>query len=224
MPGNNQWVENILKESNISMIGFADLSEIDSEARLGYRYGICIAAALWVLPSATDKPSVEYYEEYMNVSGRLRKTCDFLAEKIRERGYSACSLAHEKQNEEFRTRLPLKTLATRAGLGWIGKPSVLVTKEYGSAVRLSGVLTDMPLIVGTPVNKSFCGACEECVRHCPGHAIKGNIWTPHMDRDNLLDASACKKKITERGRMNGIPAETCGICITELKEGKDIIS
>ena len=30
----------------------------------------------------------------------------------------------------------------------------------------------MPFEVGTPINESFCGKCDECVKHCPGHAIK----------------------------------------------------
>ena len=59
---NNQWVEELLKDRNIALIGFADLSEIDPEIRYGYRYGICIAIALQVFPSITSEPSREYYD------------------------------------------------------------------------------------------------------------------------------------------------------------------
>jgi len=196
------------------LIGFADLSEIDSEIRYGYQYGICIAIALQVFPSTTNEPTREYYEEVKAVNNKIRETSNFLAEKIKERGFNAYSLAHEKQNEVFRTRLPYKTLATRSGLGWIGKSAALVTREYGSAIRLNGVLTDMPLKVGTPINESFCGKCDECVKHCPGHAVKGNIWNLNMDRDNLLDAFSCKKAVIERGRVFNVTEGTCGICIS----------
>jgi GrpB-like predicted nucleotidyltransferase (UPF0157 family)/N-acetylglutamate synthase-like GNAT family acetyltransferase/ferredoxin len=194
MMENNHWVEEILKDRNLALIGFADLSEIDVEIRYGYQYGICIAIALKVFPSATNEPSKEYYDEYKNVSARLREASDFLAEKIKERGFNAYSLAHERQNEAYRTQLPFKTLATRAGLGWIGKSAALITKEYGNAIRLNGVLTDLPIKVGTPVNESFCGECDKCVKHCPGHAITGNTWRLHIDRDILLDAVSCKKQ------------------------------
>jgi epoxyqueuosine reductase QueG/GrpB-like predicted nucleotidyltransferase (UPF0157 family) len=214
MTENNQWVEEILKDRNLALIGFADLSEIDTENRYGYQYGICIAIALKVFPSATNEPSKEYYIEYKNVSARLREASDFLAEKIKERGFNACSLAHERQNEAYRTQLPFKTLATRAGLGWIGKSATLITKEYGNAIRLNGVLTDLPIKVGTPVNASLCGECDKCVKHCPGHAIMGNTWRLHVDRDILLDAVRCKKAVVERGKVFNVTDGTCGICIS----------
>jgi hypothetical protein len=69
---NNHWVEEILKDRNIALIGFADLSEIDPEIRYGYKYGICIAIVLKVLPGITNKPSKEYYDEYRAVNARLR--------------------------------------------------------------------------------------------------------------------------------------------------------
>jgi len=72
----------------------------------------------------------------------------------------------------------------------------------------------MPLTVGTPINESLCGKCEECVKHCPGYAIKGNIWSLHMDRDNLLDAINCKKAVMERGKVFNVTDGTCGICIS----------
>ena len=43
------------------------------------------------------------------------------------------------------TALPHKTIATRAGIGWIGKSALLVTAKYGSAIRLSSILTDTPI-------------------------------------------------------------------------------
>ena len=44
--------------------------------------------------------------------------------------------------------LPYKTIATKSGLGWIGRSALFVTPEYGSAVALGAILTDMPLEFG----------------------------------------------------------------------------
>ena len=210
---NNHWVESLLKDRNIALIGFADLSEIDLDLRYGFKYGISIAMKLKVLPSTDSEPSREYYNEYNRVSINLREASNFLADEIKDRGFNSFSLAGEKQNEDYRTRLPFKTLATRAGLGWIGKSAALVTKQFGSAIRLNGVLTDMTLETGTPVNSSSCGNCIECVKHCPGNAITGNLWELHTDRDNLLNAFDCKRAVVERGKIFDVTEGTCGICI-----------
>ena len=211
---NNKWVEKTLGDKRIALIGYADLSEIDADVRRGFQYGISIAIALSVFPSTTDKPSIEYYDEYRKVSKELGEASRFLADKIIERGFNAYSLAGERQNEDFRTPLPFKTLATRAGLGWIGKSAALITKEYGNAIRLNGVLTDMPLATGTPINSSLCGYCMECVNNCPGKAITGNLWDITADREHLLNAVVCKRTVVERGRIFDVTEGTCGICIS----------
>ncbi len=214
MAENNAWVEEILKKRDLALIGFADLSEISADIRHGYPYGISLAMALKVFPSTSSEPSKAYYDEYKALSARLRDASGFLAGHIKERGFNAFSLANEKQDESYRTQLPFKTLATRSGLGWIGKSATLITERYGNAIRLNGVLTDMPLTVGTPINESLCGNCDECVRYCPGNAIKGNTWSLPIDRDDLLDAAGCKRAVMERGKVFNVTDGTCGICIS----------
>ena len=213
MIGNNEYVEKILATSEVARIGFADLSEIEEETRYGFPYGVCIAVALTVFPGIAG-PKKEYYDEYRRVSGVLRETSNNLAEKIKERGYRAYSLAMERQDDRFRTQLPYKTLATRAGLGWIGKSATLVTKEYGNAIRLNGVLTDMPFVTGTPINESLCGGCEECVKRCPGTAISGRLWRLGIDRDELLNPAECKKTVIRRGERWDVTEGSCGVCIS----------
>jgi len=210
----NHWVHETLANHNIALLGFADLREIDKDARRGFRYGVSIAMALTVLPSTSEEPSAAYYDEYRRVSAQLKEASRHLTGQIQARGYHALSLwLLDRQDGDFRTPLPFKTLATRAGLGWIGKSAALITKEYGSAVRLGGVLTDMPFETGAPVNASLCGECTECVKHCPGRAVKGSLWGLHTDRDDLLDAHACKRAVVERGKALGKAEGTCGICI-----------
>ena len=72
--------------------------------------------------------------------------------RLLENGYQSYANTTKavKQDDNWCTPLPHKTVATRTGLGWIGKNCLLVTKEYGSAVRLSSLLTDAPLPAGTP--------------------------------------------------------------------------
>ena len=116
MNDNNEFVKQLLSDREIALIGFADLSQIDEEQRGGFKFGISIATALTVFPS-TGEASEEYFNEYKRVSRVLKKASYYLEEKIKERGYEAYSLAGVHQNEQFRTLLPYKTLATRSGLG-----------------------------------------------------------------------------------------------------------
>jgi epoxyqueuosine reductase QueG len=220
---NNNWIIDILNNKNISLIGFADLSEIDENLCYGYKYGISIAIALKIFPSITNEPSKEYYNEYNEVSKLLRETSNFISDKIKEKGFNAYSLANEKQNEQFRTKIPFKTLATRSGLGWIGKSATLVTKKFGNAIRLNGVLTNMPFETGIPITTSFCGNCTECVKHCPGKAIAGNSWNINTDRDELLNAFDCKRTVIERGKIWHVTEGSCGICLAVCPYTKEYI-
>ena len=203
----------LLKNYDLSLVGFADLSDVESDYTKEMKYGICIAVALDVFPSMSDLPDPNYYYEYRDVNSRLKGCSLYLEDAIKSIGFNAVSLTRERQNEEYRMPLPFKTLAVKAGIGWIGKSSLLITKEYGNAVRLNGVVTDMPFITSKALAKSLCGECNECVKACPVGAILGNSWDISRDRNELVNPYKCKAKVIERGKQLGLTVGTCGICI-----------
>ncbi len=79
-------------------------------------------------------------------------------------------------------------LARRAGLGWRGKHTLLLSREQGSSFFLGSVLTDFPFEV-TPsgTDTGHCGQCERCIEVCPTRAI----LAPY-----LLDARRCISYLT----------------------------
>lgn len=89
-----------------------------------------------------------------------------MAEFIRVMGYNAIPCKNS-------TGLSVP-MAVDAGLGEVGRNSILITPEYGPLIRLSKVLTNMPLIPDDPIEfgvQEFCGSCKKCARECPSKSI-----------------------------------------------------
>jgi len=90
----------------------------------------------------------------------------------------------ETQGRAFVDSAPIleHAWARKAGLGWIGKNSLLLNRKLGSFMFLGELLIDMPLEYNTEVYPDFCGGCNRCIRSCPTDAIVA---------PNVVDGSKC---------------------------------
>ena len=85
--------------------------------------------------------------------------------------------ARDEMSDNLETRIFVDTgrmvdraVAERAGLGWYGKNTNILTKGWGSWVFLAEIVTNLQLAVDTPI-KASCGHCEICLHACPTQAL-----------------------------------------------------
>lgn len=95
--------------------------------------------------------------------------------------------ARDEVGSEVETRLFVDTgrivdraVAQRAGLGWYGKNTNILTKGWGSWVFLAEIVTNLPLAPDEPI-KTTCGSCEICLHACPTNALP-NPYELNMPR------------------------------------------
>jgi len=145
-----------------------------------------------------------------------------LSGAIQKRGGRALPLPASQIliRERWRGALSHKAVARMAGLGWQGKSLLLVSREFGPRLRLTTVLTDMPLEPDSP-GKNLCGGCTACTDACPASAIRNVNTESHYDsREEAVDLDRCYTKLREFREMPGIGYTFCGVCVSVCPFGK----
>lgn len=101
---------------------------------------------------------------YFNVVDPMLPIQDFLI----SRGYRA--VIADGFNEDI--CIPLKPAAVRAGLGWIGKNTLLLNEKYGSWQAIGAIITDADLAEIYPQTLNRCSDCTACIDSCPLNALE----------------------------------------------------
>lgn len=196
-------LEEISGANGVDLLGFADASEfagyaLEGSVRRAPRLSLpdaetIIVAGVYIggvsLPAWSDpwhgRTSRLYLSGYfLDVTEPLIPMALFL----RDRGYKAiiCDGAGGT------SIIPLKLAAVRAGLGWQGKHSLLLTRKFGTYLALGGILTNAILRHNRDERPDRCGTCSMCREACPVSAL---------DQPYVLNRERCLSSLLMSDRL-----------------------
>lgn len=208
------------------LVGFASAADF-SDAPDGFRphdimpkaKGVIVMAGALPLGAVASGNQVVYTTHHTNNVKQLDELARAVALFIEEQGGVAVPVPADNPYfhwEEDRQHgmgiLSHRHAAVKAGLGVIGKNSLLITPKYGNRVELVSVLTDMAF--GTPpaASKELCPpSCRLCMVACPAGALdgsgtvtqikcRGNLSTKSPRGHNLVNCWRCRAVCPAKAR------------------------
>jgi epoxyqueuosine reductase QueG len=215
------------------IFGFADLRGLLNKKFNSYQFGISIGRRLndSIVDKLENGPTIEYYNYYNRINSELadlslRIQFDLQGIGIKSMAIAPTISVGSKRYKHYLDTLSFeishKMVATRAGLGWIGKTDLLISNTFGPRLRLVTILLKKdPGFNIIPVEKSKCGKCDTCVVRCPANAANGKLWDIKTNRDEFFDAFKCREKCGElaKQRLN-VDERICGLCVCVCPYGK----
>jgi len=159
-----------------------------------------------ILKGIVDHPTKLYFFHYQRMNILIDTVTIKLTNIIQDMGYEALPIPSSQVIDwkEQKAHISHKHVAKEAGLGWIGRNNLLVTKRYGSCLRLGTILTDIPLKADSPLDQD-CGLCRRCLNVCPVNAIHESP----ADFDHI----ACYEQLKIFQKKHNIRHMICGICV-----------
>jgi epoxyqueuosine reductase len=203
-------IRSLAENTGIDVIGFTDASSFDhyifedslriSPIRSMPDAQSIIVAGIYiggiVLPEWDDcrygRTSRLYLSSFfLDVIKPLRP----IAKLLEDEGYKAVICDSSREEGSI---LPLKLAAVRAGLGWQGKHSLLISEKYGSFLALGGIISNAKLDYNSDIEKNRCAVCHRCQDSCPMNALN----KPYLlNRDYCLSNLLQTKTISEEAKL-----------------------
>jgi epoxyqueuosine reductase QueG len=238
-------IENFAYKEKIDVIGVGDTANWESPQKEANPNKILNGCKRVIvlgkeIPPAIFTAKLHREEYYHQVATNYYVLMDNLSTEIAlmltRAGYPSIPLQGQSptivRRGQFWGTVSLKHSAVRAGLGVMGKSTVVLNEQYGNRLRFSGLITTSPLPAAKPLERTLCPPkCNACVDVCPVNALDGNgnvhqyrcmrnsTNSPLIGSLFLFQWLKCFKKVNEKlelvgNTIGGIYIYTCHECIT----------
>jgi epoxyqueuosine reductase len=178
--------------SDIVGICRVEASDVYANRTVDARYAIVLGARMRY-NHFVDVPSEDAAVECLRVYHQLGEEVIALASALRARGYD-CTVEHPLGDASV-MHIPL---ALKAGFGELGRHGSIIHPLFGPLFRIGSVLTNLELLVDTPVDAgigAFCDRCKACRQFCPADAIPDERFD-----DGLLDPTGRPRYVVDTGK------------------------
>lgn len=212
------FLKHYLINEGISKVGYTKVT-VDDFSNLNYGIALVLKLPKEAIEALLNDEFKKYWKIFHKQIDKLTEIALNTEKLIKDNGYDAFALTMQRNEcdmEKLLSKLPYKTLATSSGLGWVGRSALFVCEEYGSAVALSGILTDMPLKIAEPITDSYCDDCEECQKACPVDAINPTKWNARLNRNDIIDIDVCSQYVIDQFKA-GLGCSKC-LCNCRLTQ------
>lgn len=197
-------IRNLADSTGIDTLGFAEVSEfsdyaLNSSPRRNPKLSLpdaktIIVAGVYIggltLPVWTNpwygRTSRLYLSEFFL---DVVKPLEPIINLLKNQGYKAIVCDDSKEDGSI---LPLKLAAIRAGLGWQGKHTLLISKKYGTFLALGGIITNADLEHNTKEEPNHCHKCGKCQQACPLAAL---------NKPYVLDRKKCLSNLLQNADL-----------------------
>ncbi|HEX9909004.1 MAG TPA: 4Fe-4S double cluster binding domain-containing protein [Thermoplasmata archaeon] len=175
-----------------------------------------ISIALAVPSAAFDSaPSREYSISYIVANNELNRIAFRVARLLERRGFKALPIPASPPYdlENNMGDMSHRHAAIAAGLGVLGRNSLLLTPQFGGRVRLTTIVTDAELEPDEPIVFDPCAGCDRCIVACPARALKGY---------GVVDKRKCDQHHLKVGKELQLKdwEQMCGVCIRVCPVGR----
>lgn len=164
------------------VVSVADLPEHEEriERMLPGAKSVLVIASAHSLASLTSGANELAQYDTMHTYNESARAANTAARSLEKLGFLSAGvpafipLDMNAPGKGMRGEICWRRAGVRAGLGTYGESGALVTREYGQAIRLSGMVTTAELLPDSPLTEDVCDHCMRCIEACPVNALSGN--------------------------------------------------